>query len=64
MSHGERASFATHQSLGLNPSPAAFCCVALCKSLNLSEFVSSILTAFMKIRGEVFELTIRSLKEN
>lgn len=33
-------------------------------SLNLSKFVSSVLTAFMKIRGKVFEHIISSLKKN
>lgn len=52
-----------HQILGLNPSSAAFSRVALGKSLNLSQFVSSVLTAFMKIRGKVFEPIICSSKE-
>lgn len=56
--------FGAHNLLSLNPSSVAFGRVALGKSLNLSKFVSSVLTAFMKIRGKVFEHIISSLKEN
>lgn len=56
--------FGAYQILVLNPSSAAFSCVALGMSLNLSEFVSSILTAIMSISGQVFECILCSLKES
>lgn len=52
--------FGAYQILDLNPSSAAFNCVALGMSLNLSEFVSSILTAVMRVIGKVFEYSICS----